>query len=591
MKSWKSTLVFAVVSMALLGVVKADLLFHMEQYSLFNSDWDWLVKFFEQPGGILSLLGAFLTQFCHFPIIGAALLTALLIALQRIVRKAFELEGRNEWLAYIPSLMLLLFITRFDYAVFLQKTYGLLFSQILGSMASVSVFLLYKKSVAGKKAAWAFIPVLVLVGYPAIGSYAIVAALLIVLESFRTGSLRWVNLVSAVVFCAAVPLICSYNGLFFLRINRKYVFFAGFPYMDFVDDVICFIPLILTVISLASLVFLSKIRGRAAIALAAFALALTVGGTNWDRNFNAVMKMERGVTAQDWDKVLKVAGRNENPTRVQVLFRDIALYHKGQLTEKMFSYPDGSAELATKAYVPVTIICSGPVCYYCGMINTGERMCMEISSTYSKCISFFKYQAKIALITGEYALARKYVDAVAKNWFQGAWVRRYQGFIDDPSSMDSDKEFMMIRPLMAFEEEGVDTSLTLETLMFNHFSMINCVNENMYEWQMAMLMVQKREYVFMEKFYERYERYPNSRITTGMAEAAALFGGISGDREMLSNVAAILSSHKSILKEFGNFGKIINSRMNDAEAADAAKDRYGRTYWFYYYFINDIETN
>lgn len=591
MKSWKSTLTFAVVSIVMLGIVKADLLFHMEQYSLFNFDWDWLVKFFEQAGGVLSLLGAFLTQFCHFPIVGALLLTALLIALQRIVRASFGLEGRNEWMAYVPSLMLLLFVTRFDYSIFLQKTYGLVFSQTLGFIASVSVFLLYKKCVAGKKAAWAFIPVLVLIGYPLLGAYAFVSALLIVLESFRTGSLRWVNLVTAVVFCVAVPLICSYSGSIFLRINRKYIFFAGFPYLEFVKDIICFIPLILTILSLALLVFASKMGPKAAVAVSAFALIVAVGGTNWDPNFNAVMKMERGVTAQDWDKVLKVADKRETPTRIQVLFRDIALYHKGQLTEKMFSYPDGSAALATKAYVPITIICSAPVCYYCGMINTGERMCMEISSSYTKCINFFKYQAKIALITGEYALAQKYVDAVAKNWFQGAWVRRYQGFIDDPSSMDTDKEFMMIRPLMAFEEEGVDTSLTLETLMFNHFIRLNYYNENLYEWQMAMLMVQKREYVFMQKFYDHYDMFPNARISTGIAQAAALFAGISGDREMLANIAAILSSHKSVLREFGNFGRIINSGMDDEKAAEAAKDRFGRTYWFYYYFINDMETN
>lgn len=591
MKSWKSTLAFAVVSIAMLGFVKADLLFHMEQYSLFTFDWDWIVKFFEQPGGVLSLLGAFFTQFCHFPIVGALLLTALLIALQRLVRAAFELEGRNEWMAYMPSLMLLLFITRFDYAIFLQKTYGLLFSQILGFIASVSLFLLYKRCAAGRKLAWMFIPLLALLGYPAIGSFAFVAVLLVVLESFRTGSLRWINLAATVIFCTAVPLICSFSGSIYLRINRKYVFFAGFPYMEFVKDIICFIPLILTAIALFSLVFLSRVCGKVALSVSAFALMLAIGGTNWDPNFSAVMKMERGVTAQDWDKVLKVAEKRENPTRIQVLFRDIALYHKGQLTEKMFSYPDGSAELATKAYVPVTLTCSAPVCYYCGMINTCERMCMETSSTYSKCISFFKYQAKVALITGEYALAQKYVDMVAKNWFQGAWVRRYQGFIDEPSTMDADREFQMIRPLMAFEEEGVDTSLTLETLMFNHFSMINCSNENIYEWQMAMLMVQKREYVFMEKFYDHYEMFPDARISTGIAEAAALFGGISGDRDMLANIAAILSSHKSVLKEFGNFGRIVNSIRDDEKAAAAAKDRFGRTYWFYYYFINDIETN
>lgn len=591
MKSWKSTLAFSVFSIVMLGIVKADLLFHMEQYSLFNFDWDWLVKFFEQAGGLLSLLGAFLTQFCHFPILGAALLTVLLIALQRLVRLAFNLEGRAEWMAYIPSLMLVLFITRFDYSIYVQKTYGLLFSQILGFMASVSLFLLYKRCVAGKKAAWLFIPVLVTAGFPIFGSFAIVTALLVVLESFRTGSLRWTNLATAVVFSAAVPLICSYNGLFYLRINRKYIFFAGFPYMEFVKAYICFVPLILTIVSLASLTFLSKVCGKVSIAVSAFALLLVVGGTNWDFNFNAVLKMERAVSAQDWDKVLEVAKKGDNPTRAQVLYKNIALYNKGQLTDRMFSYPEGAAAVATKAYVPVTIICSAPVSYYSGMINTCERMCMETSSSYCKNIYFFKYQAKVALITGEYALAQKYVDVVAKNWFQRSWVRRYQEFIDNPASMDSDKEYQMIRPLTGLDDNARDGSLTLEKLLFYRFSNLDYINEYLYEWQMAMLLVQKRDYEFMQKFYDHYEMFPTARISTGIAQAVALFGGISGDRAVLAGIASILSKQTSVLKDFGQFTKIINSQMDDTKAAETAKEKYGRTYWFYYYFNNDTNTN
>ena len=102
MKNWKPLVSFAAVSMILLAGFKADLLYHMEQYSLFGSGKEFLASFFEQPGGFLALLGAFLTQFCHFPLIGAFLLTALLCLLALVVAKAFGLEGKKEWLAYIP---------------------------------------------------------------------------------------------------------------------------------------------------------------------------------------------------------------------------------------------------------------------------------------------------------------------------------------------------------------------------------------------------------------------------------------------------------------------------------------------------------
>ena len=109
-----------------LTLFKTGLLYHLEQYSLFCPKGDWLASFFAQPGGVLALAGAFLTQFCHFPVLGAALFALGLCLLTRLVGKAFALEGRAAWLSVLPALFLLLFITRLDYSIYLFRTYGLL---------------------------------------------------------------------------------------------------------------------------------------------------------------------------------------------------------------------------------------------------------------------------------------------------------------------------------------------------------------------------------------------------------------------------------------------------------------------------------
>ena len=134
MKFSRQTAIFALFSILFLWLLKGDLLYHMEQYSYFSSSGDFLVKFFEQPGGLLALLGAFLTQFCHFPVLGAVVIALSLCLLAFMVRKAFGLEGKKALLALVPSVFLLLFITRLDYTIYLQKTYGLLFSRLWGSV-------------------------------------------------------------------------------------------------------------------------------------------------------------------------------------------------------------------------------------------------------------------------------------------------------------------------------------------------------------------------------------------------------------------------------------------------------------------------
>lgn len=593
MKSWKSSLCFIAFCLAFLLIFKADLLNHFQQYNLFNFDGDFLWKFFEQPGGLLALAGAFLTQFCHYPLVGATLIAILLLSLLRLNVKVFSLNSLSELLGYIPSFFLLLFITRLDYSIYLQKTYGMLFSPILGFISSVGILALYRKFF--EKCRWGFVftALVIPVLYPLLGVYAIFGAVLIVLVCIKSKSNVWTNLAAAVLLGFAVPMLCANLDGIYIRINRHYAFFAGVPYMEFVDNFLCFVPLILTAVSLLGLPFLKNAGLKLTIALLTAALLLVGFGTNWDYNFHSVLKMERAVSVQDWDKVLKLARKAENPTRIQVLYRNLALYHKGQLTEKMFSYPDGAAELATPAYVPVSFICSSPVLYYCGMINTCERMSMEVSVSYCKSIHFYKYQAKVALITGEFELAQKYINVIAKNWFERKWVNRYRNFLSNPSEMDNDKEFAMLRPLMDFDGLDMDLGLTVEKSMFSHFSELNYTNEYLYEWQMAMLMIQKREYLFMQKFYDHYDRFPQGKITTGIAQTVALCAGISGDREMMATVASMLKDHTSILRNFSNLAKALNS-SNDLQTPESVKwfkDRFGETYWFYYYFINGIESN
>ena len=592
MKNWKPLVSFAAISMIMLAGFKADLLYHMEQYSLFGFGREFLAAFFEQPGGLLALLGAFLTQFCHFPLLGTLLLTALLCLLALVVAKTFSLEGKKEWLAYIPSLFLVLFVTRMDYSLYLQKAYGLVYSQALGFLAATSLLLLYKKCVQSKKAAWLFTAAVVILGYPLIGSYALVAAVLIVLESFRSGKARWANLAVTLVAGAAVPMLCSQLTCIYPRINRRFVYFAGFPYMDFVNTFICQVPLILTLVALVALTFAGSFGKK--VPLPAFivcALAL-VGLTNWDGNFSALLKMERATSVRNWDKVLKVAAKRQHPTRALVLYRNIALYQKGELTENMFTYPDGGVPLNSPAKIPVSMVCSVPIEYWCGMVNSCERSCMEFSTSYTKNQFYFKYQAMSALIKGDMELAAKYMDVIKGNWFQGKWLRRYQGFLENPQTMADDQEYKMLLPLMDFPGPPADITTSLEAGMINHYGNLDYVNEYTYEWQMALILMQKNEPYFLKLFFDRYDNYQLTSVTKGIAEAGALIGGVSGDEELLADIAKALASRQSILRQFGPFANAMNLArdLDDPETVERFRDRYGNTYWFYYFFVNDIPT-
>ena len=163
----------------------------------------------------------------------------------------------------------------------------------------------------------------------------------------------------------------------------------------------------------------------------------------------------------------------------------MALYQQGSLLEKMFQFPDGDAPQHTRAPLPLSNICAVPVLYYCGMLNSCDRLAMENSSTFSKCIHYYEYQARTALVSGEYELARKYLDMVDANWFEGKWVRRYRAFLDNPALMDADPEFQRLRPLLQYAPMAFEGFGPLQQMLFSHFSSPDYVNESVFKWQEA----------------------------------------------------------------------------------------------------------
>ena len=591
LKSCRHILFSGLFAFLFLVLFKTGLLYHLEQYSLFCPKGEYLRSFFEQPGGVLALAGAFLTQFCHFPVLGAALFALCLCLLTWLTGKAFGLEGKAAWLATLPALFLLLFVTRLDYSIYLFKTYGLLFSQVLGYTVAAGLVLVYRKCFLGRRCAPVFPALVILAGYPLFGSFALIAAVLMALTALREGKRGLIELAVALVLGAAVPWLCGELPGVFPRIHRNFVYFAGFPYKEFVENGICQVPLILAFAAMAALCFLRKARGFTVPALVLAAVLAVGAGSNWDSGFRTVLGMERAVSQQDWDQVLKLAKKERTPNRIHVLYRNIALYGKGTLTEEMFRYPDGDAPLRSKAVFPISYICAAPVLYYCGMPNPCDRLAMEYSSTFCKNIHFYKYQAKTALLSGEYDLARKYLDMVDANWFQGKWVRRYRAFLDNPALMDDDPEFQRLRPLLQGAWTKYDAIAPLEEMLWAQFADPGYVNESVFEWQAACYLTRKDAERTLYCVFNRHELLPDAPVGTALAEGAALFASQSGDLDMMRELVGVLSSRQQVLRAFSQFSNALNAAgdLRSEKTKERFQARYEGTYWYYYYFM-DINT-
>ena len=569
------------VAMAVVLVLKLGVIRKLFELSLWP-DMTFYTNLGLQPGVVLPVLSSILTQISGIPILGVALVLLSLWCLSLIVSK-FQ---KDVITAIFPAFAAFWFIVGFDYSLYTFRSQGLLFSQTLGLICAALMILGWIKIKDYKEAP--FYPLLVaLVGYPLFGAYSVVALVAILLDAIV--SKKWLPAALAVVCGVCVPLV--YSHFVFTHIDTRYTFLAGLPYMDFVDNHRRFIPL---AIAMASLVILPVIRIKRDPHVA-FTLALTVlmaliiGSflPYWNRNFHTEIAMQHAIEKNDWNKALKLARKADQPSRVIVMYRNIALMNKGRLCDEMFKYPNESVGIDTPAQISQTEVCGPVVFFYNGLINYSARWSWEMSMMFQRTLERYKYQAKVALFTGQEnpALVERYLDIIGRNLYQRKWVRKYRAMLEDPSLLESDPEYRVFKALDNYEEIKYMSSAVVENTILQHFMLQEHPEGVMLDASLAASMTAKD----IDMFWYFYDILLASgrRIPTHVAEAAILFAYISRNQSAIDAVASNLGGPDSpVVRRFIDF-----SAKASAGDEKTCRERFGDTYWYYIYFVKSITTD
>ena len=416
-----------------------------------------------------------------------------------------------------------------------------------------------------------------ILAYPFLGFFALLAGFMVILSSIRKGYIGRITLpvTLALLF---VPSFTAYCGFLFTRINIHYAFLGGLPYRNFSFCPTSTIPLAVSILGTLLIPVLSGRKAPVSVCIGtAFAfVGALVYFSSRDKNFDAQLRMEQAMDKSDWEQVLHIASHCDNPNRILVLYRDIALYQKGELCDRMFEYPDGSAPLKDAGGMPMSLTYAPELYLRTGLLNYAERWATELSVTYIKCTRYLKTLIRVALLRGDAALAEKYLSVLSENIFLRPWVKKYSSLVQDPGSLSMDPDFARILPLVEAGGSEFISGDTAESVVWQHFSSVSATNQNLYQWKMAALMTQKREAAFMDEFLLHTESYPDEDIPKGIAQAAVLFGGTSGDRDLYLKVFETFRDNESLLKAFSTFGKSYNAAQDTS--SDHARKRYREKY-------------
>ena len=109
----------------------------VEDLSVFLFDKQFILESLRIPGGILGLAGSFLTQFLHFPWLGALIWVSLLLLAYFLTIRTFRIPSSMSALALIPVALLVIGNMSLGYGVFIMRFQDHFFSPVLGYLAAL----------------------------------------------------------------------------------------------------------------------------------------------------------------------------------------------------------------------------------------------------------------------------------------------------------------------------------------------------------------------------------------------------------------------------------------------------------------------
>ena len=593
-------LAFAAIVWALFNLFEYEYLFRVQELSLWLPTKVYFDERMMVPGGLMSYIACFLTQFFYYPVLGSLLYVVLLLLVQRLTLKVFRIPARHALLSLLPGVLILCCSMEAGYWIFQIKTQGYFYSMLVGFLFTLASIRGYQLSKGWMR--YLTVALIATVGYPLFGFYALLALLAVVALDIARAEERNTGIILLCIAAAVAIPILYYNVYEQTRFAR--MFTVGMPAFEFsTRDLRTWIPYILLYLFPLVMAFIPLkssssckvplLKEGLGEVLGEASLILILGLCFWfrDPNFRAEIKMNHHMERLEWRKALDVAkAQKQTPTRLIVLNRNLSLLKLGKAGDEMYHYLDGGKPAKSPFEIRLMQVGGKMLYYHYARMNFCYRWCLEDAVEYGWKIDYLKYMVKTSLVSGEYDLAQKYVNTLKKTLFYKGWAKEYQKFIDDPKLIAKDREFAGILPLYQYPDQLDGDNTLVEIYLLNYFAKTYNPNSTpMFDEAALMCALTLKD---IPTFWNCFSRYALShkRMPTHYQEAALLYGNL--EKTVDISGMPFDKATKMRFQEFMRYSQkhATQGVENDPEAKQKFYERFGNTFWYFYFFIRDVKS-
>ena len=565
--------------------LESDFLWKLQEQNLFLDTSLFFEERMAVPGGLLSWMGTYMTQYFYHPWIGVTILCLLWLLLMWLITHAFQLPAQWSALALVPVGLLLITIVDMGYWVYMLKLQGHVFVATLGAIAVTLMLWVFRLLPWHFSFRGLIMVLFAALGYPFLGIYGLAAVLLMGIWSWRLErwSLRRKIGYSLLAFSSAivVPLMC-YRQLYH-QINLANIFYAELPlYYVSEEHHVYYIPYYLLALFFVvmALVPLKQVKVVKSVIIQGVVLvALVVGvALSWfkDENFHHELRMQRCIEQNDWNGVLKEAAKQQDePTRAIVMMRNLALSRLGRQGEDMYTYENGSKAYAAPFGMRLMLV-AGPLMYYqYGMLNYSSRLSTEMGVEFGWRVDNLKLLTKCALLRHEQQQARKYLKLLKHTTFYEKWA----------DEVETLPELQSVKRMMHYDNVLSGDQGNIESFLMNRLDECTDTTDLFFQEQTLLASLwTKNINNFWYHFTDYVRLHPKARIPRYYQEAAYLYCMIEG-REDVNR----MPFDESVKQSFNNFAMAAERYDNaDVDVARKALQAYRHTYFYDYYLMRQL---
>jgi len=583
----------------------ADTLFFMQDRGYWNDSMVYFDHCMRMPGGFLSWAGSYLTQYFYYPAYGVAILILLWMLSFCVAWRSFHVRLELTFLLFIPLVALLCTEVHLGYWAYFMKDIDYSFYHSLGYFFALLLSVDYfRKLKYGGYIQLILVPVLF---YYPLGVYALLATVLIAFRMFKDNwRSDWKAFILMFAMLGIVPLLETY-GTTLMRPDQPWLFglkrFEIGPVRDYRLEA----PLVWLICSSLLIPLLGKkkdgsfgpkglVISQLLMLVLAFGSYKEVSDRNFtDSNYHAELKMLRAVDEQRWDDVLsEFCVARGNPSRMMVMYRDIALLNKGELLSR-YQYNNRPANPTVMSDSIVVRLCdtTGDFIYY----NFGET-CFGIRRAIERCMHYgFSYYtlrvlARCALINGEYDNVRKYLRLLEHSTFHKEWARELRPYLEDTTLIASSPRFGLVKRLYNGGSSMVGSDdYYVEPTIIHKLAHTATDNPEILDLALAYCLQSKDLKCFWAQVWQYHNINPDKPFHRYIQEAMLLYHNElkSGPADISEynidpQIAERYNVFISRMKEYAQNG------MKEDQIGASLQPEFGDTYWWDYCVLRDIQS-